>query len=158
MDTSTKAPKAASEARSSRTPLLGYLSYLLAGTVFGFVLVKAEVISWYRIQEMFRFGSLHMYGVIGSAVLVGALSVGLIKRFQVRTFAGAEITLSPKAPTYRRYLLGGTVFGLGWALTGACPGPIAALIGGGQTVFVVVLASAVAGTYTYGLLQKRLPH
>lgn len=99
-----------------------------------------------------------MYGVIGSVVLVGALPVGLIKRFRVRTFGGDEITLSPKDPGYRRYLLGGTTFGLGWALTGACPGPIAALIGGGQTVFVVVLASAILGTYVYGLVQKRLPH
>ncbi len=140
------------------TPLLGYLSYLVAGTLFGFVLVKAEVISWYRIQEMFRFQSFHMYGVIGSAVLVGIVSVWLIKRFKVRTFGGETITLAPKDPTYRRYLLGGTVFGLGWALTGACPGPIAALIGAGQTVFIVVLLSAVAGTYVYGLLQKRLPH
>jgi uncharacterized membrane protein YedE/YeeE len=140
------------------TPLLGYFSYLLAGTLFGFVLVKAEVISWYRIQEMFRFQSFHMYGVIGSAVLVGIISVWLIKRFKLRTFGGETITLTPKDPTYRRYLLGGTVFGLGWALTGACPGPIAALIGAGQTVFIVVLLSAVAGTYVYGLLQKRLPH
>lgn len=158
MDTSKTSLQPAREARSSGTPLLGYLSYLLAGALFGFMLVKAEVISWYRIQEMFRFESFHMYGVIGSAVLVGALSVGLIKRFGVRTFGRDEITLSPKDPTYRRYILGGTVFGLGWALTGACPGPIAALIGGGQTVFVVVLASAILGTYVYGLVQDRLPH
>lgn len=122
------------------------------------MLVRAEVISWYRIQEMFRFQSFHMYGVIGSAVLVGALSVWLIKRFNVHTFGGEPITLAPKDPTYRRYILGGTAFGLGWAFTGACPGPIAALIGAGQTVFIVVLLSAVAGTYVYGLLQKRLPH
>ena len=135
-----------------------YLAYLLAGTFFGFILVKAEVVSWYRIQEMFRFDSFHMYGVIGSAVLVGALSVWLIKRFQVKSLDGEKITLAPKAPTYRRYIFGGTLFGLGWALTGACPGPIAALIGAGQTVFVVVLLSAVLGTYVYGLVQARLPH
>lgn len=158
MNTSKVTFQPTREARSSGTPRLGYLSYLLAGTLFGFVLVKAEVISWYRVHEMFRFESFHMYGVIGSAVLVGALSVGLIKRFGVRTFGGDEITLSPKDPGYRRYLLGGITFGLGWALTGACPGPIAALIGGGQTVFVVVLASAILGTYVYGLVQKRLPH
>lgn len=161
MDTSNatfdKRPQA-SQTRSSGTPMLGYLSYLLAGTLFGFVLVKAEVISWYRIQEMFRFQSFHMYGVIGSAVLVGALSVWLIKRLNVRTFGGDEITFSPKDPTYRRYIFGGTAFGLGWAMTGACPGPIAALIGSGQTVFVVVLVSAIVGTYVYGILQKRLPH
>lgn len=132
--------------------------YLLAGLIFGFVLVKSEVISWYRIQEMFRFQSFHMYGVIGSAVLVAALSVWLIKRFEAKTFSGERITVSPKAPTYIRYLTGGTFFGLGWALTGACPGPIAALIGSGASVFLVVFASAVAGTWVYGLLRSHLPH
>lgn len=135
-----------------------YLSYLLAGTVFGLVLVKAEVVSWYRIQEMFRFQSFHMYGVIGSAVAVGALSLFLLKRFKVRAYSGETITVPAKAPTYARYILGGTIFGLGWALTGACPGPIAALIGSGLTVFVVVWLSAVLGTYCYGLVRHKLPH
>jgi uncharacterized membrane protein YedE/YeeE len=144
--------------RSESLGLGRYAVFLLLGMYFGVVLMKAEVVSWYRIQEMFRFQSFHMYGVIGSAVLVGMVSVWLIKRFKVRTFGGDAITLSPKDPTYRRYIFGGTIFGLGWAMTGACPGPIAALIGSGQTVFVVVLVSAILGTYVYGLLQKRLPH
>lgn len=133
-------------------------TYLFAGAVFGFVLVKAEVLSWYRIQEMFRFQSFHMYGVIGSAVLVGLISVWLIGRFNAKALNGEAISFCPKAPTYRRYVLGGTLFGLGWAMTGACPGPILALIGGGSSVFLVVLASAVLGTYVYGLLRDKLPH
>ena len=144
--------------RTQATPLGALLSYLLAGTLFGFVLVKAEVVSWYRIQEMFRFESFHMYGVIGSAVAVGALSLWLLKRFGIRSFSGETISVPPKAPTYARYILGGTIFGLGWALTGACPGPIAALIGSGLTVFIVVLLSAVLGTYVYGLVRHKLPH
>lgn len=144
--------------RTSSVPLGAYLTYLLIGTLFGFVLVKGEVVSWYRIQEMFRFGSFHMYGVIGSAVVVGALSIKLLKRFGVHSLSGEVMRVPPKAPTYVRYILGGTIFGLGWALTGACPGPIAALIGSGLTVFVVVLLSAVGGTYVYGLVRHRLPH
>ena len=104
--------------------MAAYLSYLAAGTYFGFVLIKTEVISWYRIQEMFRFDAFHMYGVIGSAVVVGALSVWLIKRSGAKARNGETITFTPKAPTYTRYIVGGTLFGLGWALTGACPGPI----------------------------------
>lgn len=148
--------------QSKRRPLsmgaLSSLKYLLAGTYFGFVLIKAEVISWYRIQEMFRFQAFHMYGVIGSAVVVAALSLWLLRRFGVTTLDGDAITLNPKAPTYTRYLVGGTLFGLGWALTGACPGPIATLIGSGLPVFTVVLLSAVLGTWTYGLLRPNLPH
>jgi uncharacterized protein len=136
----------------------GNAKFLLAGIYFGFILVKAEVVSWYRIQEMFRFQSFHMYGVIGSAVLVGALTLWLLKRFKVKSLEGGLITTQPKAPTYVRYILGGTLFGLGWALTGACPGPIAALIGSGLSVFVVVLVSAVLGTWVYGLLRPKLPH
>ena len=135
-----------------------YLPYLITGTLFGFVAVRSEIISWYRIQEMFRFSSFHMYGVIGSAVLVAALSVWLIKRFHVKTVKGEEITFAPKAPTYTRYSVGGTIFGLGWALTGACPGPILALIGAGLPAFLVVLLGALVGTYVYGLLRDKLPH
>ena len=134
------------------------LKYLPIGFYFGFILIKSEVVAWYRIQEMFRFQSFHMYGVIGAAVLVAALSVWLIKRFKLRALDGSDITFTPKAPTYTRYIIGGTFFGLGWAATGACPGPILALIGSGLSVFLVVLASAVLGTWTYGLIRHKLPH
>ena len=148
----------AKTASKTATLNLGKVKYLLAGLYFGFVLVKAEVISWYRIQEMLRFQSFHMYGVIGSAVVVAALSIWLIKRFQIKSFDGQQINLTPKAPSYFRYITGGTLFGLGWALTGACPGPIAALIGSGLSVFTVVLLSAIAGTWLYGWLRPKLPH
>ncbi len=137
---------------------LAQAKYVAAGLYFGFVLVKAEVISWYRIQEMFRFQSFHMYGVIASAVVVAAISLGVLKRYQLKSFEGQDISLKPKAPTYFRYITGGILFGLGWALTGACPGPIAALIGAGSSVFLVVLLSAVAGTWLYGVLRPNLPH
>jgi uncharacterized membrane protein YedE/YeeE len=142
----------------TRSGLMDGVKYLAFGMYFGFVLTKAEVISWYRIQEMFRFQSFHMYGVIGVAVLVGVLSVWLIKRYNVRALGGSPITFADKEPASYRYIVGGTIFGLGWALTGACPGPIAALIGSGYTVVLVVLASAVLGTWTYGVLRPKLPH
>lgn len=133
-------------------------SYLAIGIFFGIVLTKAEVISWYRIQEMFRFQSFHMYGVIGTAVIVGAITVALIKRFKLKDFSGASITFSPKSMSIPRYLIGGTVFGLGWAMTGACPGPLYALVGNGITVFIVAIGSAVLGTLAYGALRDKLPH
>lgn len=140
-------------------PLQGYLVYVLLGAMFGIVLVKSEVISWFRIQEMFRFHSFHMYGIIGSAVLVAAVSVRLIKRFRVKTLAGDEITVTPKAwGTGTRYWLGGTLFGFGWALTGACPGPLFALLGAGVGVIGFVVLSAVAGAWAYGALRPHLPH
>lgn len=139
-------------------PMLGYPSYVLAGTAFGFVAVRSEIISWYRIQEMFRFQAFHMYGVISSAVLVAALSVWLIKHFQLTSFSGEPITFTDKAPTYIRYIIGGTLFGLGWALTGACPGPILGLIGAGYPAFILVLIGAVLGTFSYGLIRQKLPH
>jgi uncharacterized protein len=132
--------------------------FLLIGMYFGFVLVKAEVLSWYRIQEMFRFHSFHMYGVIGLAVAVGMLTVWLIERYRLRSLDGQRIAFEPKDRSFARYGLGGSLFGVGWALTGACPGPIAALIGAGLAGFTAVLASAVLGTWTYGLLRHRLPH
>ncbi len=138
--------------------LLAYVSYLFMGFFFGFVLIKAEIISWYRIQEMFRFQSFHMFGIIGSAIVVGMTSIWLMKRFRARALNGDNVTFKPKAATYPRYIIGGTTFGLGWALTGACPGPILALIGGGMSVFLVVLASAVLGTWVYGVLRTKLPH
>lgn len=133
------------------------LKYLVVGILFGIVFVKAEVISWFRIQEMFRLQSFHMYGVIGSAVFVGMLSVFLIKKFHIKTIYGDKIVFSPKKFN-KGQLYGGLIFGLGWALTGACPGPLFAQIGTGATVIVITLLSAVAGTWCYGLLKKKLPH
>jgi uncharacterized protein len=145
--------------RSESATSIGFVArYLAIGAYFGFVLVKAEVLSWYRIQEMFRFHSFHMYGVIGLAVVVGLVTVALVKRHRLRALDGDEIAFADKDRSWARYLLGGSLFGLGWALTGACPGPIAALIGAGLTGFTVVLAAAVSGTWVYGLVRHRLPH
>ncbi len=133
--------------------------YGVVGTLFGVVFTKAEVISWFRIQEMFRFQSFHMYGIIGSAVAVAALSVFLMKRWRLQTLAGEDVVIPQKAlGRGTRYWLGGTLFGLGWALTGACPGPLFALIGAGNGAIVIVLLSAIAGTWLYGALRPRLPH
>ena len=137
----------------------GFVAYLLIGAFFGVVLVKSEVVSWFRIQEMFRFDSFHMYGIIGSAVVVAAVSLQLIKRLGLRTLDGQEIRIAPKEwGRGTRYWLGGTLFGFGWALLGACPGPIFALLGSGISVMLVALAAALAGTWTYGYLRPRLPH
>lgn len=133
------------------------LKYLLAGTWFGFLLTKSEAISWFRIQEMFRFQSFHMYGIMGSAVLVGIVSVQLIKRFRVKTLAGEPISIEPKQFSWGN-VIGGATFGLGWALTGACPGPLYALVGAGVWVMSVGLLAAVAGTWVYGALRDKLPH
>ncbi len=135
-----------------------FIKYLLVGTVFGITLAKAEVISWYRIYEMFRFQSFHMYGVIGSAVILGIIFVQLIKRRHMKSIDGNEITINPKNVSVPRYLIGGIIFGLGWAMTGACPGPMFILIGNGVTVIIAMLASAIVGTYVYGLLRNKLPH
>jgi uncharacterized protein len=134
-----------------------FIKYLLAGVFFGIFLVKGEVISWYRIQEMFRFQSFHMYGVIGSAVIVGLISVQFIKWFNVRTIQQEPITVHKKRLS-KGQVFGGLIFGFGWALTGACPGPIYAIIGSGSTVFLVVLLSAIIGTWLYGWQRDRLPH
>lgn len=133
------------------------LKYILAGIFFGIVLVKSEVISWYRIQEMFRLQSFHMYGVIGSAVAVGALSVFLIKKFRIKTVYNQEIEFH-KRPFTKGTIFGGLIFGLGWALTGACPGPLYAQLGSVGTVGIVTLLSAIAGTWFYGKIQEKLPH
>ncbi|WP_114783296.1 DUF6691 family protein [Botryobacter ruber] len=135
-----------------------YLSYLSIGTLFGIIMTKSQAISWFRIYEMFRFDAFHMYGIIGSAVTLGAISVYLIKKFKLRTTAGDPITFTPKNRSIPRYLFGGIIFGLGWSLTGACPGPMYTLIGGGFSVILVVLFSAILGTLAYGMLRKRLPH
>ncbi len=133
--------------------------YLLVGAFFGIVLAKSEAISWFRIQEMFRFQSFHMYGIIGFAVAVAAVSVALIKRFGVKTLRSEAITIAPKEYS-RGYsqIIGGTLFGAGWALLGACPGPLYALIGSGVTVMLVPLLGAIAGAWIYGALRPRLPH
>lgn len=133
------------------------LKFLLLGTAFGFILIKAEVVSWFRIQEMFRFQSFHMYGVICSAIAVGMLSVFLIKKFKAKTFSGEVIRIEDKQFT-KGNIIGGLMFGLGWAMTGACPGPLYALIGSGLPIVIVVLLSAVVGTYTYGVIKDKLPH
>lgn len=133
------------------------LKYLIVGILFGIVFVKAEVISWFRIQEMFRLQSFHMYGIIGSAVVVGIISVWLIKKFNIKTIYGEPITISPK--TFNKgQIYGGLIFGFGWAITGACPGPLFAQIGTGATVIAVTLLSAIAGTWVYGYLREKLPH
>ncbi|MDQ7040167.1 MAG: YeeE/YedE thiosulfate transporter family protein [Rhodothermus sp.] len=135
------------------------LAYLLLGIFFGIVLIKSEVASWFRIQEMFRFQSFHMYGVIGSAVVVAGLSIQLIKRFRLKTIHGEPIEIQPKIwGKGTRYWLGGILFGLGWGLLGACPGPMFALLGSGVTVMVVALFSAMLGTWAYAALRPRLPH
>lgn len=133
------------------------LKYLIVGIGFGIVFVKAEIVSWFRIQEMFRLQSFHMYGVIGSAVVVGVISVWLIRKFKIKTIYGEDILLSPK-PFNKGQIYGGLMFGLGWALTGACPGPLFAQIGAGATVIMITLLSAIAGTWTYGKFRDRLPH
>ena len=131
---------------------------LVLGTLFGLILVKAEVLSWFRIQEMFAFQSFHMYGIIGSAVMVGALSVLIIRRFNVKSVEGNIIELKDKAPRYTSAYLGGTAFGLGWAMTGACPGPMYALIGSGTTIMVLAVIAGVLGVLTYAALRDKLPH
>lgn len=134
-------------------------TYFVLGLLFGVVLTKSEVISWFRIQEMFRFQAFHMYGIIGSAILVAGLSLQAIRRLGARSLDGQAITIPPKAlGRGTRYWLGGACFGLGWAFVGACPGPLFALLGSGISVVLVILLGAVAGTWTYGVLRPRLPH
>lgn len=137
--------------------LFGLLKYSLVGILFGIVFVKTEIISWFRIQEMFKLQSFHMYGVIGTAVIVGVISVALIKKLKIKTLQGEQIVISPKKFD-KGQIYGGLIFGLGWAMTGACPGPIFAQIGAGIGVGIVVFLSALLGTWTYGLLKEKLPH
>ncbi|WP_426061471.1 DUF6691 family protein [Hymenobacter sp. B1770] len=136
-----------------------YVKYLVLGALFGIILTKSEVISWWRIQEMFRFQSFHMYGVIGSAVVVGMVSIQLIKRNRLKSLDGELITLADKKYNHGTWI-GGTIFGLGWALTGACPGPLFAQIGAGVGVgaVAVLILAALAGTWTYSALREKLPH
>lgn len=135
-----------------------YLKYLLVGIFFGIVMVKSEAVSWYRIFEMFRFESFHMYGIIGSAVTLGIIIVALIKKNHMKSSEGMEITFNPKDKTWARYILGGTIFGFGWALAGACPGPMYVLFGTGAYSILLVIGGALLGTYAYGALRDKLPH
>lgn len=156
--TSTRsAPRRSRESSELRT-LVSFAPYLGAGTLFGFVAIRSEIVSWFHIQEMFRFQSFHMYGVIFSAIAVGALSLYLIRRFDGKTVAGEPISLQPKNRTWFRYIAGGTLFGLGWALVGACPGPMLALIGAGFPTILIAVAGAIAGTWVYGISREWLPH
>ncbi|HJS53630.1 MAG TPA: DUF6691 family protein [Chitinophagaceae bacterium] len=138
-------------------PLWSNLKFGFAGILFGIILVKSEVISWFRIQEMFRLQSFHMYGVIGSAIVVGIISVLIIKKFKIRSIDGEPIHFEPKKFN-KGQIYGGLLFGFGWALTGACPGPLFAQIGTGATVVIVTLFSAILGTWLYGYLRDKLPH
>ena len=133
------------------------IKYALVGVVFGIVFVKAEIISWFRIQEMFKLQSFHMYGVIGTAVAVGALSVFLIKQFNIKTLNGEPIIIIKKEFS-KGHIYGGLIFGFGWAMTGACPGPLFAHLGAGFSVIFVVILSAIAGTWVYGFIKDKLPH
>lgn len=132
------------------------IKFLLAGVVFGIILVKSQVISWFRIQEMFRLQAFHMYGIIGSAIVVGMVSVLLIKRFNVKTIKGEAVVIPRKQFTWGN-VWGGLIFGLGWAITGACPGPLYALLGSGFGVVGITLLSAICGTWVYGALKDKLP-
>ncbi len=134
------------------------VSFLIVGIFFGIVMSKSEAISWFRIHEMFRFESFHMYGIMGTAVVLGSIFMWAIKKWKVKTLEGAIVDYPEKEKTISRYLLGGSLFGLGWALIGACPGPIYVLIGQGFPIFIVVLISALAGTMTYGAVRDKLPH
>ncbi len=135
-----------------------YIKFLLLGIFFGIVLVKSEAVSWYRIFEMFKFQSFHMYGIIGSAVILGVILVWIIKKTKLKSIEGSEITFNPKDRVFTRYLVGGTIFGLGWALAGACPGPMFVLVGTGVFSMLIVIAAAILGTFVYGLLRNKLPH
>lgn len=134
------------------------LVYLIVGIVFGIIMYKSEAASWFRIYEMFRFESFHMYGIIGTALAFGVVFVQLIKRKKIKDIDGKPIVIADKEKGITRYIVGGTLFGLGWALVGACPGPIFVLIGAGFLPMLIVLLGAVIGTYLYGVLKDKLPH
>ncbi|MBZ9630349.1 YeeE/YedE family protein [Salegentibacter sp. LM13S] len=134
------------------------IGYLLIGIFFGIVMFKSEAASWFRIYEMFQFQSFHMYGIIGSALFLGVIGVQIIKRKNLKSFYGERISFIPKEKSFSRYMYGGIIFGLGWALAGACPGPIFTLIGAGFLPILIVFLGSLLGTFFYGLLRKKLPH
>ena len=135
-----------------------FLKFLILGIIFGIIMSKAEIISWYRIYEMFRFESFHMYGVIGSALILGLFSIQMIKFFNLKSYDGDEIHFTPKDRGVFRYLIGGVIFGLGWSMTGACPGPLFVLLGKGVWPIILIILGSVFGTFLYGLLRDKLPH
>ena len=134
------------------------LLYVLVGILFGIILYKSEASSWFRIYEMFRFDSFHMYGIIGSALVLGALFIAWVKRSKTKSFFGDTIQIKDKDPSFARYAIGGVLFGLGWALAGACPGPMYILIGAGYWSILIVLVGALVGALIYGIFRNRLPH
>ncbi len=135
-----------------------FLKFLLVGMFFGIVLVKSEAVSWYRIYEMFRFQSFHMYGIIGTAIASGILFLQISKKSHIKSITGADIFVPKKEEGLIRYIIGGTIFGLGWALIGACPGPMYILLGTGVWSMIIVIAAAILGTFIYGILKNKLPH
>lgn len=137
--------------------ILKNLKYIIAGTLFGIIAVKSEIISWFRIQEMFRLTSFHMYGVIGTAVIVGMISIQIIKRLNIKTLSGEKISIAPKS-FQKGQIYGGLIFGFGWAITGACPGPLFAQIGSGFGIITITLLSAIFGTWVYGYFRNKLPN
>ena len=143
---------------SNSKAVMKYIYAILLGMFFSISIVKGEVISWFRIQEMFLFESFHMYGVIGSAVVVGAISLFLIKKFNIKTVNGQDTELAPKPLKPKSNFIGGTLFGLGWAMTGACPGPLYALLGYGHTIIIMSILCAIMGVFTYGVIRDNLPH
>ncbi len=134
------------------------LAYLAVGIFFGIVMFKSEAASWFRIYEMFRFGSFHMYGIIGSALALGVIGIQIIKRKNIKALGGSDVQLQPKDKGVSRYLIGGIIFGLGWALAGACPGPMYVLAGAGYVSILVVIFGALLGTFIYGMIKDKLPH
>jgi len=134
------------------------LKFFLVGILFGIVMSKAEIISWYRIYEMFKFQAFHMYGIIGSAVILGMIMMALFRRKVIKTFEGKDIIVPPKKPGIYRNLLGGVLFGLGWGLAGACPGPMFVLLGQGVVAILVVIFGATFGAFLYGVFKEKLPH
>ncbi len=134
------------------------LVYLSIGIFFGIVMYKSEAASWFRIYEMFQFGSFHMYGIIGSALVLGVIGIQIIKKKNLKAVGNQQIQLTPKNKSFARYAIGGIVFGLGWALAGACPGPMYVLVGSGYLSILVVIFGALLGTFLYGLIKNKLPH
>ncbi|MEO1484256.1 MAG: DUF6691 family protein [Bacteroidota bacterium] len=134
------------------------IGYLFIGILFGITMFKSEAASWFRIYEMFQFKAFHMYGIIGSALVLGVIMVQVIKRLKLKSFHGDHIIFNPKEKSVARYLIGGIIFGLGWGLAGACPGPMFTLIGAGFPSILVVIIGALLGTFCYGLMRNRLPH
>tara|TARA_R100001369_G_scaffold92138_1_gene135660 strand:- start:1883 stop:2296 length:414 start_codon:yes stop_codon:yes gene_type:complete len=134
------------------------LVYLSIGIFFGIIMYKSEAASWFRIYEMFQFGSFHMYGIIGSALILGVIGIQVIKKKNLKAIGNQEMKLTPKNKSFARYAIGGIIFGLGWALAGACPGPMYVLVGSGYISILVVIVGALLGTFLYGILKNKLPH